>query len=80
MAMDFTEYQLLTVQEAAQLLRCSQSTVYRAVHDHSLRWFRVRENGPIKIPAKELAKLIEPELMRVARSRPLYMEMIGYRS
>jgi excisionase family DNA binding protein len=65
MAMDnFSEYQLLTVKEAAQLLRCSQSTIYRPVHEHRLRWFRIRENGPIRIPAKELGKLIEPELLR----------------
>jgi excisionase family DNA binding protein len=61
---NFSEYQLLTVREAAQLLRCSQSTVYRACREMRLNWFRLREHGEIKIPAVELRKLIEPELMR----------------
>ena len=65
--MDFSEYQLLSVQEAAQILRCSPRTIYRAVHEHRLHWFRIRgERGPIRIPARELAKLVEPELLRVA--------------
>jgi excisionase family DNA binding protein len=58
----------LTVQEAAQILRCSEATVYRACHDRRINWFKLRENGPIRIPAFALEKLVAPELIRVAEA------------
>ena len=54
-AADRREY--LNVKETALLLRCSPSSVYRAVQRGSLPAFRLSEHGTIRIPRAAL----EPE-------------------
>jgi excisionase family DNA binding protein len=56
-------HDLLSVREAAQVLRCSPQTVYRAVHENRIQWFRLRPGGAIRIPYFALEGLIRPHLM-----------------
>ena len=48
------DHQLLFVKEAALLLRCAPSTVYRAVERGSLPALRLAEGGQIRIPRSAL--------------------------
>jgi excisionase family DNA binding protein len=54
---------LLSVAEAARVLRCSRQTVYRACAEHRIRWFQLREGGQIKIPFFALADIVGPRLL-----------------
>jgi excisionase family DNA binding protein len=64
----FSEYDLLRVSEAAQLLRCSESTIRRAIAANEIPWFRIRPRGAIRIPAFGLAELVAPELIRTVEA------------
>jgi excisionase family DNA binding protein len=64
-------YDLLSVAEAAGALRCSPQTIYRAVHEQRIVWFRVRERGQIKIPYYALEGLIAPELLKAVDTATL---------
>jgi excisionase family DNA binding protein len=55
-------FDLLTVPEVAAELRCSESTVRRAIHENRIPWFRLREHGSIRVPYFGLENLIAPEL------------------
>lgn len=55
---------LLTVREAARVLRCSPQTVYRAIKEGRVSAFRLREHGALRVPAFELEHLVKPELVR----------------
>jgi len=55
-------YDLLSVQEAARVLRCSPQTIYRACHENRIPWFRLRERGRIVVPYYGLEALIGPHL------------------
>ena len=57
---------MLSVKEAAEALRCSSQTVYRACHEGRLESFQLRENGQIKIPVSALEGLIRPQLLDAA--------------
>ena len=59
----WNEFDTLSVREAARALRCSPQTVYRAVHEGRIQWFRLRENGSIRIPYFALEGLVRPHLM-----------------
>ena len=67
-ARKFDEFDLLTVKEAADLLRCSESTVRRAIASSEINWFRVRPHGGIRIPAFALEQLIRPHLLEAAEA------------
>ena len=62
----FVNTDLLRVKQAAQLFGCSATTIRRACAEGRLNYFRLRERGPLIIPASEFEKLITPELARVA--------------
>jgi excisionase family DNA binding protein len=52
---------LLTVDEAAKLLKQSRPTIYRKLRAHELRGVRVGANPrrPLRIPASELLRYLE---------------------
>jgi excisionase family DNA binding protein len=54
-------HRLLRVQEAAAVLRCSRSSVYRRIDDGTLPAFRAGlENGPLLIRERDVDKLLRP--------------------
>ncbi len=53
------ERELLTVDEAARVLRVSAKTVYRLLGSGSLPAHRIREHGPLRIDADELEAWLE---------------------
>jgi excisionase family DNA binding protein len=51
----------LRVSEAAAVLRCSRSSVYRRIDDGSLPAFRAgREHGPLLIRSNDVDALLRP--------------------
>jgi excisionase family DNA binding protein len=56
--------QLLTVRECAHALRCSESTVRRAVRAGRIHAFRLADGGQLKIPFFAVQGIIAPELVR----------------
>lgn len=52
--------QLLTIREAARLLRVSTDTVRRRIADGQLEAQRVGELGPLRIPARAVRDLLRP--------------------
>jgi excisionase family DNA binding protein len=56
-------YDLLSIRETAEILRCSETTVRRAVRERRIPWFRVRPRGQIKIPFYGVERLIAPHLI-----------------
>ena len=59
---------LLTVRETAGLLHCSEATVRRALAEGRLPYFRLRENGGIRIPAVTIDRLVTPALIDAAET------------
>ena len=55
-------YDLLTVREVAAELRCSETTVRRAIREDRIPWFQLRPHGMIKVPFFGVEALIAPEL------------------
>jgi excisionase family DNA binding protein len=56
---------LLTVAEVAAELRCSKSTVRRALAEGKLPFFRLRgEHSEIRVPFHGLEELVRPALHR----------------
>jgi excisionase family DNA binding protein len=54
---------LLTIREVAAELRCSESTVRRAVKENRIPWFQLRgEHSGIRIPFHGIEQLVAPEL------------------
>ena len=60
---EWNGYETLSVKEAAQALRCSPQTIYGAVHEGRIEWFRLREHGAIRIPFFALEGLVRPHLL-----------------
>ena len=54
------DHELLTVAEAARLLRQSRPTIYRKVAHGELPAYRLGELGPLRIPADALAQHLLP--------------------
>jgi excisionase family DNA binding protein len=57
---------LLTVDEAAALLKQSRPTIYRKLRAHELRAVRLGSNPsrPLRIPASELLRYLESNALR----------------
>lgn len=53
-------HEYLTVEEAARHFRVSAPTIYRRCADGTLPHVRIGAAGPIRIPAAELDRLLEP--------------------
>jgi excisionase family DNA binding protein len=51
-------HEYLTVEEVSSLLRVSAPTIYRRCADGQLPHIRIGHDGPIRIPAGELERLI----------------------
>jgi excisionase family DNA binding protein len=56
-------FDTLTVAEVAEVLHCSPLTVCRACREKRIHWFRLGDNGSIKIPYFAPAQLVGPELL-----------------
>lgn len=60
--MDVDELEVLTVAEVALLLRCSPSSVRRAVRCGRLHAFQLSPGGPLRIPVRAVEEVVGPEL------------------
>ena len=63
--MDVDDFEVLTVAEVALLLRCSPSSVRRAVRCGRLHAFQLSPGGPLRIPVPVVEALVGPELIRL---------------
>lgn len=55
-----SEGRLLTVGEAARVLRCSPVSIYRRVHDGTLPALRVGETGPLRFTPADVYRVLRP--------------------
>jgi excisionase family DNA binding protein len=60
MSADVRELNLLTVQEAAALLRQSERSIRRKIHSGELAAVRLGEHGPLRVEERGLEKFLEP--------------------
>ena len=51
---------LLTADDVCERLRVSRPTLYRRVHDGSLRAFRLGDMGPLRFDPADVERLLRP--------------------
>lgn len=59
---------LLTIQEVADLMKISESTVRRLIQGGQIAAFKVGDRGQLRVEENELERYVESQRVRIERS------------